>query len=192
MAYNESITKKNILASFQGSGIVPLDPEVVLSRIDIEQDTPPPPAVEDALWESKTPSNAVEVKAQSTLLRNKMIRHQDSSPTPIVEALDQLVKGVNTLAHTAAILRNEVAQLQSANNTLSKRKAHKRKRVQKEGVLTFEEGERLAALKEFGARKSKEGGGKRARADGGEPTQRRCKRCGETGHNSRTCKAEVE
>ena len=190
VAYNGSVTKKNILTGFQGSGIVPLDPDVVLSRIDIDQDTPPP-AAEDALWESKTPSNAVEVEAQSTLLRNKMIGHQDSSPTLMVEALDQLVKSANTLAHTAAILRHEVAQLQKANDTLSKRKARKRKRVQKEGVLSFEEGERLATLKEFGARKSKEGG-KRARADGGEPTQRRCKRCGETGHNSRTCKVVVE
>ena len=74
----------------------------------------------------------------------------------MVEALDKLVKGANTLAHTATILRHEAVQLQRANDTFSKGKSRKRKRVQKEGTLSFEEGERLAALKEFGARSSKE------------------------------------
>ena len=64
------------------------------------------------------------------------------------------------MAHTAAILGHEVAQLQQANDTLSKRKSRKRKRVQKEGILSFNKGERLAVSKEFGARKSKEGGGR--------------------------------
>ena len=29
-------------------------------------------------------------------------------------------------------------------------------------------------------------------ADGGAPAQRRCGRCGETGHNARTCKKEED
>ena len=96
------------------------------------------------------------------------------------------------MMHSQVLLTRRVAELEKANEAATRRRLHKRKRIQKEGTLTSEEGQRLAALKAFSARSSKEGGRKRARADGGEPTQRRCKQCGETGHNSCTCKVEVE
>jgi hypothetical protein len=74
----------------------------------------------------------------------------------------------------------------------TRRKSHKRKRVQKEGILTAREGLRLTTLKEFAARSDGKKAKKRARANADEPTQRRCGRCGEAGHNSRTCKKAVE
>ena len=92
------------------------------------------------------------------------------------------------MAHSAVLLRKQVAELQAA----TRRKSHKRKRIQQEGILAIAEGARLTALKEFGARGDGKKGKKRARTDGGKQHQRRCRRCGETGHNSRTCKSEVE
>jgi hypothetical protein len=68
---------------------------------------------------------------------------------------------------------------------------NKRKRIQKEGTLTVEEGVRLTTLKEFAARSDGKKVKKRARVEVGEPSQRRCGRCGEAGHNSRTCKKDV-
>lgn len=50
-AYQRSITKDNIYASFQGAGLVPHNPEVVLSRLDVRLCTPPLPATPE-LWES--------------------------------------------------------------------------------------------------------------------------------------------
>ena len=50
---------------------------------------------------------------------------------------------------------------------------------------------RLTTLKEFGARSNRKKAKKRARVEVGEPSQRRCGRCGETGHNLRTCKQDV-
>jgi len=49
----------------------------------------------------------------------------------------------------------------------------------------------LTALKEFGARSNRKKAKKRARIEVGEASQRRCGRCGEVGHNSRTCKQDV-
>ena len=50
---------------------------------------------------------------------------------------------------------------------------------------------RLITLKEFRARSNRNKAKKRARVKVGEPSQRRCGRCGETGHNLRTCKQDV-
>ena len=93
--------------------------------------------------------------------------------------------------HSAVLLRERVTELQTANEAAKRRKSHKRKRIQNEGGLTVEEGARLTALKEFSARGDGKKVKKRVRVDRDEPTQRRCGRCGETGHNSRTCKKDT-
>ena len=110
----------------------------------------------------------------------------------MVNALEQLIKGAEMIAHSAVLLGNRVAELQAANEAATRRKSHKRKRIQKEGTLTIEEGTRLTSLKEFGARGDGKKGKKKVRVDRGNQTQRHCRRCGEAGHNSRTCKNEVE
>jgi hypothetical protein len=89
------------------------------------------------------------------------------------------------------LMRNQVAELQAANEAATRRKSHKRKRVQKEGTPTVEEGVRLTTLKEFRARSDGKKAKKRARVKVGEPSQRRCGRCGKAGHNSRTCRQEA-
>jgi ribosomal protein L32 len=50
---------------------------------------------------------------------------------------------------------------------------------------------RLTTLKEFAARSNGKKAKKRARVKVGEPSQRHCRRCGEAGHNSRTCKQDI-
>jgi hypothetical protein len=84
--------------------------------------------------------------------------------------------------------QKRIAELKAANKAATRRESHKRKQVQKEGVLTVEDGVRLTTLKEFNARSDRRKAKKRARVKVGEPSQRRCRRCSEAGHNSRTCK----
>jgi len=62
-AFNKTITEKNIYASFRGAGIVLYNPEAVLSQISLHLYTPTPPAQEEPLWQSQTPSNARELQA---------------------------------------------------------------------------------------------------------------------------------
>jgi hypothetical protein len=83
------------------------------------------------------------------------------------------------------------AELQAANKAATRRKSYKRKRVQREGILNIDKGERLTTLKEFGARSDGKKAKMRVRVEAGEPSQRRCGRCGEAGYNSRTCKQEA-
>ena len=110
----------------------------------------------------------------------------------MVNALEKLSKGAERMAHSLVLMRNQVAELQAANQAATQRKSHRRKRVQREGTLTVEEGQRLTALNEFSARSDNKKAKTRARADEGDQPVRRCKQCGKAGHNSRTCKQAVE
>lgn len=48
-AFERVFTKRNICLSFRGAGLVPLNPEVVLSKLDVQLRTPSSPAPEDSL-----------------------------------------------------------------------------------------------------------------------------------------------
>ncbi|KAF4300733.1 hypothetical protein GTA08_BOTSDO06775 [Botryosphaeria dothidea] len=146
VAFDKSIIKANICASFRGAGLVPYDLDAVLSKLDVKLRTPTPPAApEAALWESKTPSNARELESQSTLIRDRIQRHQDSSPTSMIESLNRLTKGAQLMVHEMVLLRDQVSSLQKANKAATKRKQRKRKRIQKRGTLTKAEGEEITA-----------------------------------------------
>jgi hypothetical protein len=61
-AFNRSITPANICSAFRGAGLVPL-----------QLRTPTPPAaLTEALWEARTPSNARELEAQLSLIRERV------------------------------------------------------------------------------------------------------------------------
>jgi hypothetical protein len=83
------------------------------------------------------------------------------------------------------LMREEVRSLREAVDTLTKRKTRKRRYVRAEETLTVGEVSDLIAKKEGGRRKDGETPAKRVRAE------RRCGRCSEVGHNSRTCRVEI-
>jgi hypothetical protein len=191
-AFDASITKCNILGGFRGAGLVPFNPEAVIARLEVRLCTPPLPTVDNSTWESRTPSNTLEFGSQSKLVRERIQRHGDSSPTSMVDALDRLTKGAEMMAHSLVLMRNQVAELQAANEAATRRRSHKRKRIQQEGTLTFAEGVRLTTLKEFNARSDGKKAKKRARVETGTQSLRRCRTCSEAGHNARTCKKDAQ
>jgi hypothetical protein len=192
-AYNATITPSNIQGGFRGAGLVPFDPERVISTLNVKLRTPSPQLpINNEPWQSQTPKNLREFESQSTLIREKFKKYQGSSPTSVYSALESYAKGGVQVAYELALLRQERTQLQEALAAVTERKSHKRKRIKTEGSMTVEEAQRLTALKEFGARSDSKKLKKRVRAEGGEPSQRRCRTCGETGHNARTCKNDVE
>ena len=186
-ALDQSITKDNICASFRGTGLVPYDPEAVLSKLDVKLRTPTPPAAPEAPWESKTPSNVRELDAQSKLVRDRIQRHQDSSPASIIQSLDQLYKGNMKMALEAALLRDRVKSLEKANDEATKRRKRKRTQFQDGGVLGKADMEDLMAQIEVDKQLEGELRQSGALQGKGERAQRHCRTCGETGHNSRTC-----
>jgi hypothetical protein len=186
VAFEKTFTPENICAGFRGAGLAPHDPDVVLSKLDVQLRTPTPPAPGTVAWEAQTPRNAREIEAQSTLIRNRIQNHQGSPASSLDEQVRQLSKGAQQIAHNIVLIEEKISRLQDTVNTLTKRKTRKRRYVRVEETLTVSEVSDLIAEKEGGSREEGETPAKRVRAE------RRCGRCSEIGHNSRTCKVEIE
>ena len=71
-AFEKTFTLENVRARFRGAGLVPHNPEAVLSKLDVRLHTPTPPPPATVAWEAQTPYNAPEIEAQSTLIRNRI------------------------------------------------------------------------------------------------------------------------
>ncbi|KAJ8118480.1 hypothetical protein OPT61_g561 [Boeremia exigua] len=147
-AYNAVFTASNIQGGFRGAGLVSFDLERVISGLDVKLRTlsPPLPA-NNVPWQSQTPSNILEFGF----------------------ALEHYAKGGAILSHKLVLAQQEIKELRAANKAATQQKSHKRKQVQKEGTLIVEDGQQLAALKEFGARGDGKRAKKQVRAQEGEP-----------------------
>ncbi|KAJ6437614.1 LOW QUALITY PROTEIN: transposase-like protein [Purpureocillium lavendulum] len=120
-AFFSSMTEKNIQGGFAGAGLVPYDPRRVLSKLDVQLRTPTPPVTlpgTPQAWVPKTPQNAREATSQSKHIKNRISAHQNSSPTSMLAAVDQLEKGTTVIMHQVALLRAEVSTLRKANEAL--------------------------------------------------------------------------
>jgi len=147
----------------------------VILKLDVKLRTPTPsrPSTANSLpWVSQTPSNPTEALSQTTLVRNRIARHQGSSPTPLFETVVALAKGTERLAYKNTLLSAEVRTLRAANKALSKRCRAKKTRVRQGGALTVEDAQDVLAQKEAEeqARRDKylEGG----RENKGQPSRR--------------------
>jgi hypothetical protein len=168
-----------------------LQPDVVLSKLDVRLRTPTPAALPEAPWEAKTPSNVRELEAQSTLIRDRVRRHKSSSPASIIQAIGQLRKGAEVMMLSAELMRDRITSLERANEAATKRKQRKKKRIQKRGTLTKGEGEDILAQKEADQQIEHEQRQDGERSGLSRQALARCKKCRETGHNSRTCKKDT-
>ena len=104
------MTESNIQGGFRGAGLLPFDPERVISALDLKLKTPTPQSSRPGTaqpWVSQTPNNAIEASSQSTLIKNRITRHQNSSTTSIYAAIDQFTKGASQLMHQLALLKAE-------------------------------------------------------------------------------------
>ena len=194
-AFDTAITPRNICGGFRGTGLVPFNPEPVISKLDVRLATPTPPPNIEHQWESKTPSNQIEMACQTDFIKGQIIQHQNSSPTPITDAVNQVLKGTIRIATENELLRAEVKRLQEANTALSKRKARKKKEIQNRGSLTKGQGSQLIDQIDIDTQIEQEIGHGVSRRVGAEPAPRRCGRCRQPGHRIGTCPvrlAEVE
>ncbi len=194
-AFQAAITEKTIKGGFRGTGLIPFDPESVLSRLDVRLRTPSPAnghlELPD-LWVPKTPNNPIEATSQTDFIKRRIRRHQGSSPTSILAAMDQFAKGARGIMHKMALLRAENKTLQEANATLSKRRRARKTRLHQGGSMTIAEGQALQEQKDVEQQVQQEIRQSRGRKPRVERKGRRCGACGKPGHNARTCQITLE
>jgi hypothetical protein len=89
------------------------------------------------------------------------------------------------------LMRGRIADLEQANEAATKRRQRKKKRLQRQGVLTKEQGVDILARQE--AKRQAEQERRQASALAGVNRQAlaRCKQCREPGHNPRTCRKDT-
>ena len=180
-AFVASFTQANVQAGFRGSGLWPLDPETVLANLDPIVTSSPPHSLSEESWCQRTPHNTNEVDKQATLIKQRLERHQSSSPTPIIEALNQLSKGAQIMATQAALLQTQIATLQQANQALQINRRQPRKAMK--ATRAVEVGEVLAiAVQNQMEAEIRE---VMPRLPRKQPT---CSKCKQQGHNIRNCR----
>ena len=189
-AFSIALTKENIQAGFQGAGLIPYDPAIVISKLNIRLSTPLPensrPTTSHS-WIVRTPQTTTDAQKQTTHIKDKVVRHQDSSPTQILDAIDLFAKGTARVMHELTLLRSENHDLRRANEDLSRRRRTKRKRLQEGGSLSQEEARVLEGQDKGKGRIEGEEGQSLEKRSRVTSYDRHCRRCGEKGHNVRTC-----
>jgi hypothetical protein len=194
-AYQQSITVANGQAGFRGAGLIPFDPQAVISKLDVKLRTPTPtgpPSVDADPWVSQTPHNPTDALLQTTLVKDRIAKHQGSSPTPLFATVAALAKGTELLAHQVTLLTAETRTLRKANEALSKRRRAKKNRIRQGGALTVEDAHDILAQEEVDEQIRRDKRSRGVDRSEGNSTGRRCGTCGKTGHNARTCQEVVE
>jgi hypothetical protein len=194
-AFKATFTESNIRGGFRGAGLAPLDPEMVISKLDVQLRTPTPPkevSQPTTPWVSKTPKTAIEAQSQSKYLEKRIRRHKSSSPESIIEALQSLTKAVKENIYKTTLLTSEVRNLRDANEILSRRRRPKRTRLQKGGTITVQEALEVIDQMDIDAQVVAESSRSSGRGRSARPGVRRCGVCGKAGHNARTCQVVIE
>jgi hypothetical protein len=81
----QTFSTQNVSSGFAATGIVPFDPDRVLSRLLTSFHTPSPPlspSAASATWTTQTPRNITELQAQTELLKRHLRRRTQSPPSP--------------------------------------------------------------------------------------------------------------
>ena len=194
-AYTQSMTIANSQAGFRGAGLIPFNPQAVISKLDVKLRTPTPtgpPSADADPWVSQTPHNATDALSQTTLVKDRIAQHQGSSPTPIFATVASLAKGTEILAHELTLVSAEVRTLRQANEALSKRRRAKKNRIRQGGTLTVGDAHDIISQTEvdeqFRRDECVRGGQRKER----KSTVRCCSICKKPGHNAQTCQEVVD
>jgi hypothetical protein len=146
IARTEAATIANIQSGFAATGLVPHDPERVLSKLHTQLKTPTPPSSSHVQasqapqpWQFQTPHDTVQLELQARAILNNTVL-----PTPENRGLYQLVKAGQLAMQSAVLLEEENRQLRHEAERQKKKRAKKRTFIAKGGVLTVQEGRDLS------------------------------------------------
>jgi hypothetical protein len=179
-------TESTIKSGFRATGLIPYDPERVLSHLTITK-TPTPPGTSDgsasSAWPGVTPQNIGQLQKQDQHLR-QLLQRPSQSPT---NAIDKLFKACETAMNSAAILAKENIELRAANARKTSKEQQSRHYISHGGALQAQQGQFLVEQLEIGRQE-----GNRSSLDGSQIRgSRACSYCKVAGHNIRTCPAIV-
>lgn len=143
-ARTTTFTQNNINSGFMATGLVPFNPDRVLSKLHVLMRTPSPsaqfmPTLVEQRWEPETPHNTAELQLQTEAIKTLIRYRTQSPPSPTVRAVNQLIKGCEMAMHSSILLAIENKDLRAANEKVKKKRGIKRSYVGRGRVLTSAE-----------------------------------------------------
>jgi hypothetical protein len=141
----EAFKSETIKNSFAAAGLVPYNPDRVISKLDIRLRTPTPPSSQGSEWSLKTPSNHVQLQKQASSIKALLRTRSRSPPSPSDRALNQLIKGCQLAMHNATILAQENKELRAENEKKKRKNARSTRQIAVEGGLSVLEASTLIA-----------------------------------------------
>ena len=91
-ARTETFKSETIKNSFGSAGLVPFEPDRVLSTLNIRLRTPSPTSSRESEWEPKTPSNYTQLLKQALLIKALLRARSNTPPSPLNSAINQVLK----------------------------------------------------------------------------------------------------
>jgi hypothetical protein len=196
-ARQEAFQSATIKNSFVATGLVPVDAERVLDKLNISLRTPSPPSSRPSSRSSqftpKTPRTVAQLHKQAIMMKDLLDRRSKSPPSPLKLVVDRILKGHYISLHNLTLLAQENANLRIANEKIVKKRGRSTKHIPCEEGLTMEEGLLLATQLDLPV----EEGVVQSHAEVKLPSQPtrpvarappRCSGCREIGHRINTCK----
>jgi hypothetical protein len=138
-ARNATYTLATVQSGFRATGLVPFNPDEVLSRLHIQLQTPSPSQPTPkapGLWIPETPHNIAELDLQTKAVQGLIRYRTQTPPSPTVQAINQLIKGCQMAMHNATLLAAENRKLRAANEKVRKKRQKRRTYIGKGGSLT--------------------------------------------------------
>jgi hypothetical protein len=179
-----ALSEINVRAGFQATGLIPFNPERVLTCLTVVR-TPSPPgtaANASSAWTAETPRTTEQLQQQARLVRDLLCR-QSQSPASL--AISQLVKGCQLAMQSATILAEENTKLRASSQRQQQKRQQRRQYIAQGGVLQAQEGQRLVVEAENGVLEGDQGEAAHVQTRA-PPT---CSRCHIQGHNRTQCRA---
>jgi hypothetical protein len=187
----QSYTIQNIKSGFSHAGIVPFNPEKVLSQLQIviREATPAPsrPSTSSSKnWSPRTPYNPRTLERQAKSIKKLLNMSNSGSSSPSRSAFNQLIKGSYIVMHNAAILAKENHDLREAVDQLQKRRTRRTRAPPNEGILTASQGRELAQVLNE-ASQAPPSTNQEAPLQRAQRAPPRCTNCWEVGHRRNRC-----
>lgn len=185
LARISALCNSNIRAAFRATGLVPYNPSAVLDNLVLPLSTPtptPPPSSQDPEqgWVPETPRNVDQLRSQTRTIRKSLKRRVILTPSPTNRAILQVAKTAERALYEGRLLREEVAGLRDQMEWNKKKRRIKRTYIRRAGLLR-------AGVVEISQVEEEEEEDPDTIVVSSAVRFRRCGRCNETGHNSRTC-----
>lgn len=185
----DAFKKSTIINSFGATGLVPLDSDRLIRKLDIQPCVSTPPGTPEREWEPKTPSNGNELEKQAALIE-PMIRAVQNGPFHILKGLlMQVYKGFNMALHRITLQDKEIASLRAALEKKKVRDGYSRKQIRGEADLSVEDvfPTLPETLESYEARTYENGEDILTTLDSPTRGPRLCGICRNPGHRRQTC-----